>query len=56
MLTPAPPEVVAQIVAEAERKLKLGTSTALSTQATTSVSVLKMKQFNEISSCDTFFW
>ena len=26
MLTPAPPEVVAQIVAEAERKFKMGSS------------------------------
>ena len=39
MLTPAPPEVVAQIVAEAERKLKMG-SPPSSMQHTPSVSMI----------------
>ena len=39
MLTPAPPEVVAQIVAEAERKLKMGSSPS-SMQHTPSVSII----------------
>ena len=39
MLTPAPPEVVAQIVAEAERKLKMGSSPAVSIQVAPAVSI-----------------